>query len=69
MEVVRRSQVGGAEPGGLADGLDVTCERRKKKKKSRIIPNICLGQLEERKWSRGWEGAGKIENQGSVLDS
>lgn len=68
MEVVRRSQVGGAELGGLADGLDVTCERRKKKK-SRIIPNICLGQLEERKWSRGGEGAGKIENQGSVLDS
>ena len=32
MEVVRRSQVVGAEAGGLADGLDVACERRKKRR-------------------------------------
>ena len=34
---------------------------REGKKKSRIIPYICLRQLEKRRWDRGREGIGKTE--------
>lgn len=58
--MVRRSQGGGAETVGCVDELNVTCERRKKN--SRIIPHICLRQLEKRRWDRGGEGTGETEN-------